>query len=129
MARAAGTSPQFVAEASSRRFICGKTSTDVWCGLRTPEPTGRTLELSFDGLPVLGDAFVYEGWLITADGPVTSDSEARASSVGSSDSRPHAQKLIRSATVLLLFGVCGPRFTIARASPADHRRQGTRVAG
>ncbi len=32
----------------------------------------RTLTLSFDGLPSLGDGFVYEGWLIVDDAPVSS---------------------------------------------------------
>ncbi len=31
----------------------------------------RTASLSFEGLPVLGEAFVYEGWLILEDGPVS----------------------------------------------------------
>lgn len=74
LARAQDLAPASVAEVESGRFLCGKTSVDVWCGLRAP--TGgddtTTLSLSFAGLPVLGEDFVYEGWLITADGPVTS---------------------------------------------------------
>lgn len=31
----------------------------------------RSLTFSFDGLPVLGDEYVYEGWIIVDDAPVT----------------------------------------------------------
>lgn len=72
LARASGVAPSATDLASSDRFVCAKTSTDVWCGLNAPTSNGPTLELSFEGLPALGDDFVYEGWLITADGPITS---------------------------------------------------------
>ena len=72
LARAQGVSPSAVVQAESSRFVCAKDTSDVWCGLRAPVSDDATLELSFAGLPALGDEFVYEGWLITADGPVTS---------------------------------------------------------
>lgn len=72
VARANGTSPASVQVTSSERFICAKDASDVWCGVVEPTSTDRNLELSFSGLPALGEDFVYEGWLITADGPITS---------------------------------------------------------
>ena len=75
LARSKDLAPASIFEVESGRFLCGKTSVDVWCGLRAPTGGGEdmsTLSLSFAGLPVLGEDFVYEGWLITADGPVTS---------------------------------------------------------
>jgi len=33
--------------------------------------TSKTLALSFDGLEALGDDYVYEGWIVGPDGPVT----------------------------------------------------------
>ena len=35
-----------------------------------PEPS-RSLRLSFDGLEALGDGFIYEGWVVTESGPVS----------------------------------------------------------
>lgn len=35
-----------------------------------PEPS-RSLRLSFDGLEALGDGYVYEGWILTDAGPVS----------------------------------------------------------
>ena len=72
IARANGQSPASVNVTSSDRFVCGKNTSDVWCGISEPKSNDRNLALSFEGLPVLGDDFVYEGWLITADGPITS---------------------------------------------------------
>ena len=72
MARAQGESPANVFEVRSDSFVCAKTSVDVWCGVTQPEATDATLELSFADLPALGDDFLYEGWLVTEDGPVTS---------------------------------------------------------
>ncbi len=72
IARAQGQNPGPLSTVRSDRFFCGKTNSAVWCGLTNPVADEPTLELSFAGLPVLGDDFVYEGWLITADGPVTS---------------------------------------------------------
>ncbi|MBW2736768.1 MAG: anti-sigma factor, partial [Deltaproteobacteria bacterium] len=34
-------------------------------------PTQRTLSVAFQGLPTLGSGYVYEGWLITSVGPVS----------------------------------------------------------
>ena len=70
MAVAAGVDPSSTSTVESRRFVCGKDSREVWCGLRNVQ--GPRLKLSFDGLEPLGDDFVYEGWLITENGPVTS---------------------------------------------------------
>jgi len=53
-------------------FLCEKTAREVWCGLRAPSEGPDELELSLSGLGDLGDDYVYEGWLITPDGPVTS---------------------------------------------------------
>ena len=72
IARASGTPPVTVTQVASRRFACAKNSTDVWCGLDHGAPDTATLELSFQGLEPLGPDFVYEGWLITSAGPVTS---------------------------------------------------------
>jgi len=72
MARAQGDSPANLDEVRSSSFLCAKTSADVWCGVSEPESNDVTLELSFADLPVLGDDFLYEGWIVTADGPVTS---------------------------------------------------------
>ncbi len=72
VARAGGVHPAGVDSIASRRLACAKSSQDVWCGVVPPTPAESVLELSFEGLPALGADFVYEGWLITADGPVTS---------------------------------------------------------
>ena len=72
ISRSQGLAPSAVDFVESGRFACGKTASEVWCGVTAPSTEGVTLELSFAGLPALGDDFVYEGWLITADGPVTS---------------------------------------------------------
>lgn len=72
IARANGQSPASVQVTSSARFVCGKNASDAWCGITEPTSNDRSLALSFEGLPVLGDEYVYEGWLITADGPITS---------------------------------------------------------
>ncbi len=72
MARAQGLSPADVSELTSNSFLCAKTNIDVWCGVTEGSSNDAKLELSFADLPVLGDDFLYEGWLITEDGPVTS---------------------------------------------------------
>jgi hypothetical protein len=70
LAWASGTSPVDTTFVESRRFACGKDRRNVWCALR--EEPAAALALSFDGLGELGPDFVYEGWLITSDGPITS---------------------------------------------------------
>ncbi len=72
MARAQGESPANLSEVRANNVLCAKTNVDVWCGVTQPENDDVTLELAFEDLPVLGDDYLYEGWLITADGPVTS---------------------------------------------------------
>lgn len=72
MARAQGESPANVSELSSESFLCAKTNVDVWCGVTEGSGDDVELELSFADLPVLGDDFLYEGWLVTDNGPVTS---------------------------------------------------------
>lgn len=72
MARAQGDSPANVSEVSSDSFLCAKTNVDVWCGVTEDGGDDVKLELSFADLPALGDDFLYEGWFITDDGPVTS---------------------------------------------------------
>ncbi len=71
LARSQSINPASVQQIRANRFLCEKTAAEVWCGLE-PGATDPVLELSFAGLPPLGPQFVYEGWLITADGPVTS---------------------------------------------------------
>ncbi|MCR9164062.1 MAG: anti-sigma factor [Nannocystaceae bacterium] len=72
IARSQGIAPSSLDSVESDRFVCAKESSAVWCGLTAPVSAAVTLELSFDGLMPLGEGYVYEGWLITADGPVTS---------------------------------------------------------
>ena len=72
IARAQGTSPASVFEVETERFVCGKTSSDVWCGITPAGNDTVRMTLSLDNLGDLGADYVYEGWLITADGPVTS---------------------------------------------------------
>ncbi len=71
IARAQGQSPANISEVRAGSFLCAKTSADVWCGVSETNDDAR-LELSFADLPVLGDDYLYEGWLITSDGPITS---------------------------------------------------------
>lgn len=71
IARSQGESPANVSEVQAGSFLCAKSNVDVWCGVSETSDDAR-LELSFADLPVLGDDYLYEGWLITADGPVTS---------------------------------------------------------
>ncbi|MBV1860594.1 MAG: anti-sigma factor [Nannocystaceae bacterium] len=72
LARAQGDSPAALDEVRSGSFLCAKTSAEVWCGVSDSGADDVSLALSFAGLPALGDDFVYEGWLITEEGPVTS---------------------------------------------------------
>ena len=72
IARSNGTAPASVDVTSSDRFICAKDASDVWCGVTAPTASEASVSLSFEGLPVLGEDYVYEGWLITAQGPITS---------------------------------------------------------
>lgn len=71
IARSQGIAPVSVTAVSSERFHCAKNQTEVWCGISSAVQ-GPRLELSFAGLEPLGPDYVYEGWLITSDGPVTS---------------------------------------------------------
>lgn len=71
IARAQGQSPASVSQVAANTFECAKTDADVWCGVMRPESAEVSLELSFADLPVLGDDYLYEGWIITAEGPVT----------------------------------------------------------
>ena len=72
IARAQGQAPAAVSEVRANDLVCAKTAADVWCGVVRPGGDDATLELSFADLLVLGDDYLYEGWLITEDGPVTS---------------------------------------------------------
>lgn len=71
IARAQGRSPASVSEVRANNLLCAKSDADVWCGIERPESANATLELSFADLPKLGDDYLYEGWVITPDGPVT----------------------------------------------------------
>jgi hypothetical protein len=70
LAVASGVLPASVGVVESGRFVCEKSAYSVWCGFGTATAAG--LELVFDGLEPLGPDYVYEGWIITGDGPVTS---------------------------------------------------------
>mgnify|MGYP001942508890 CR=1 FL=1 len=77
VATASGQSARRVNTAQFGRLVCQKDARNVACGLSvkatTPDqPDGAVLELVFDGLEPVGPDYVYEGWLITSDGPVTS---------------------------------------------------------
>lgn len=63
-------------------YLCEKSTRSVWCGLRAPAAGPDELELSLSGLGDLGDDYVYEGWLITPSGPVTSGRFRMASDSG-----------------------------------------------
>ena len=67
-----GFSPASTFEVSGNQLVCGKTTSQVWCGIRDDAPATRTLTLDFDDLETVGPDFVYEGWLITSEGPVSS---------------------------------------------------------
>ena len=75
MARAEGVIASNVSQVRRAPLACAKSNTDVWCGLSDDaEPADETLEfyVRIVGLEDLGSDFVYEGWLITDDGPITS---------------------------------------------------------
>lgn len=74
VAHASGVSVQRTSNVSFGRLVCQKTTRLVACGLRRMQdaPRGGALELVFDGLEPVGPDYVYEGWLITSQGPVTS---------------------------------------------------------
>lgn len=65
-----GVDPRTTTEVRRGDFGCEKNEYEVWCTLA--RDSGRELTLQFVGLPALGADFVYEGWLVTADGPVSS---------------------------------------------------------
>ncbi len=74
LARASGVEAARVTRVNSERFVCGKDTRNAWCGMIDgEEPAERIVELvsRFVGLEDLGPDYVYEGWLITADGPVS----------------------------------------------------------
>jgi hypothetical protein len=66
-----GNSPATVTETSHGIVSCSKNTQFVWCALAKMENTGDTnFRVSLEGLGDLGPDYVYEGWLITGDGPV-----------------------------------------------------------
>lgn len=69
LAAANGVAPSHVTTVEHGRLLCEKSQTHVWCGVTKG---GRTLTLSLQNLGDLGPDYVYEGWLITSNGPVTS---------------------------------------------------------
>lgn len=72
IAAAGGEDPAQATEVRSDNMICAKDQTHVWCGINaTGIGEKTTLRVAFDGLPELGDDFIYEGWLITPSGPVS----------------------------------------------------------
>jgi len=52
------------------RLLCEKTSSEVWCGVKDALDT-VSLSVKLENLGDLGTDYVYEGWLITSNGPVT----------------------------------------------------------
>ncbi len=75
LANAQGRSPATLSEVSLGRYVCGKTDQDVWCGATSDKPQQadtKVLTLDLPNLDPVGPDYVYEGWLITANGPVTS---------------------------------------------------------
>jgi hypothetical protein len=71
LAAAQGRSPNAAQQFQSGRFLCERSGSNVWCGLR-PAPTQAELALRIIGLEPVGPDYVYEGWLITPNGPITS---------------------------------------------------------
>ena len=77
MAAANGVSARSTTSLRNGAFVCAKDARTVWCGLEdnatpTPTPSNTTiLSASFEGLGDLGEDYVYEGWLITPEGPIT----------------------------------------------------------
>lgn len=65
-----GVAPASVNVVEHGRLLCEKTSNEVWCGVKDAGNT-VSLSVSLKNLGDLGADYVYEGWLITSDGPVT----------------------------------------------------------
>ncbi len=72
IAIAGGNDPRAVESVSSELMTCGKNSSTVWCGLQRTQSASADLAMRLYNLEDLGPDYVYEGWLITQDGPITS---------------------------------------------------------
>lgn len=74
LARANDLRPNAVTVVESDRFVCGKDARDAWCGLSPQQSTPKRAELvmRYVGLEPLGPDYVYEGWIITSAGPISS---------------------------------------------------------
>ena len=106
LARASGVRPYTVVTASSERFYCEKDAVAVWCGI-TPATSEPQLTLSFANLEDLGDDYVYEGWLITSEGPVSS---GRFSLTGADDQPTFSISSAIAADSSLFVLTIEPRF-------------------
>ncbi len=70
IAAANGQDARSTSSVSRDGYLCEKGSSNVWCGFASDDSV--ELVVSLNGLGDLGPDYVYEGWLITSDGPVTS---------------------------------------------------------
>jgi len=74
---ATGVTPQSTSFVERGPFLCGKSASQVWCAVSNDQ---ATLEVTLGALGDLGSDYVYEGWLITDDGPVTTGRFSMSSS-------------------------------------------------
>ncbi|MFN3197707.1 MAG: hypothetical protein ACE366_04725 [Bradymonadia bacterium] len=68
-----GVDARRVSEVAAGDVSCTKNARTAWCEVgMAAEPNVSVLSLSLSNLGDLGPDYVYEGWLITSEGPVTS---------------------------------------------------------
>lgn len=72
LAAVEGVDPRAVYAVATEGVRCGKDARSVWCEVDGEAANTTTLSLTLEHLGDLGPDYVYEGWLITAEGPVTS---------------------------------------------------------
>lgn len=67
-----GVAPASVNVVEHGRLLCEKTTQEVWCGVEDSGGATAQPELSvrLQNLGDLGPDYVYEGWLITSEGPI-----------------------------------------------------------
>lgn len=70
LAGAQGVDPRSTHVVEQGGVACGKNARAVWCRVEPGADEMAVLEVNFENLGDLGPDYVYEGWLITEEGPI-----------------------------------------------------------